>query len=148
MHILGQSYAFFYHIWRSGQTGDVTRIVSGCNARQQRTMENDFQNNIIKSIPIAKERFHLHFTPEYSHIHLTYNPNDTKRSYKFFNKPYSTFTSGMPPIHHSTLCIEHPSGEFTVNLEYEIADNEVKIHKSGVIRTARILSKGEVFLPI
>lgn len=50
--------------------------------------------------------------------------------------------------HHSSLSIEHPSGEFTVNLEYEIDDNEVKIYKSGVIRTARILSRGEVYIPL
>lgn len=50
--------------------------------------------------------------------------------------------------HISYLSIEHPSGEFTVNLEFEIDDNQVKIHKSGVIRTARILSKGEVFIPL
>ncbi|WP_064197863.1 MULTISPECIES: 4-oxalomesaconate tautomerase [Emticicia] len=49
---------------------------------------------------------------------------------------------------HSELSIEHPSGEFTVNLEYEIDDNEVKIYKSGVIRTTRILSRGEVYIPL
>ncbi len=48
---------------------------------------------------------------------------------------------------HSSLSIEHPSGEFTVNLDYELIDNRIKIHKSGVIRTARLLSKGEVFVP-
>lgn len=51
-------------------------------------------------------------------------------------------------FHNSSLSIEHPSGEFTVNLEYEIDDNEVKIYKSGVIRTARILSRGEVYIPL
>lgn len=49
--------------------------------------------------------------------------------------------------YHSSLSIEHPSGEFTVNLEYEITGNQVNIHRSGVIRTARLLSKGEVFIP-
>lgn len=66
---------------------------------------------------------------------------------------------------HSTLSIEHPSGEFTVNLEYQINDEYVmssdkfkhqasnihhssfNIKKSGVIRTARILSRGEVYIP-
>jgi 4-oxalomesaconate tautomerase len=60
----------------------------------------------------------------------------------------SSFIESSHRIHHSSLSIEHPSGEFTVNLEYEITDNEVIIHKSGVIRTARILSIGEIFLPI
>lgn len=50
-------------------------------------------------------------------------------------------------IRNSKLSIEHPSGEFTVNLDYEFFDNQIVIHKSGVIRTARLLSKGEVFIP-
>jgi 4-oxalomesaconate tautomerase len=49
-------------------------------------------------------------------------------------------------IKHSTLSIEHPSGEFTVSIEYEFIDNQIVIHKSGVIRTARLLSRGEVFV--
>jgi 4-oxalomesaconate tautomerase len=43
--------------------------------------------------------------------------------------------------------VEHPSGEFTVNLEYAFQNGEISIKKSGVIRTARLLSKGEVFVP-
>lgn len=49
--------------------------------------------------------------------------------------------------HISSISIEHLSGEFTVNLEYEFLDNQIKILKSGVIRTARILSKGQVYIP-
>lgn len=49
-------------------------------------------------------------------------------------------------IHKSEFSIEHPSGEFTVNLEYEFVNNKINILKSGVIRTARILSRGEVYL--
>lgn len=48
---------------------------------------------------------------------------------------------------HSSLSIEHPSGEFTVSLDYEFIDRHIVIHKSGVIRTARILSKGELYVP-
>lgn len=66
----------------------------------------------------------------------------------FLNKKHSTFN-----IQHSTLSIEHPSGEFTVNLEYEFPITNTQypipnIHKSGVIRTARILSKGEVYIDL
>ncbi len=44
--------------------------------------------------------------------------------------------------------VEHPSGEFTVNLEGVFnKNNTLKIEKSGVIRTARLLSKGVVFIP-
>lgn len=57
------------------------------------------------------------------------------------------FLHSSPISYHSSLSIEHPSGEFTVNLEYELIDNQINILKSGVIRTARLLSKGEVFVP-
>lgn len=43
--------------------------------------------------------------------------------------------------------VEHPTGEFTVNLETEIIGNQINIKKSGVMRTARLLSKGVVFIP-
>lgn len=42
--------------------------------------------------------------------------------------------------------IEHPSGEFTVNLDYLIKNQEVIIQSSGVVRTARLISKGEVYI--
>ena len=59
----------------------------------------------------------------------------------------SSLSESSHRIHHLSLSIEHPSGEFTVSLEYEFIDNQIIIHKSGVIRTARLLSKGEVFIP-
>ena len=66
---------------------------------------------------------------------------------------YSTVKSSNSQLLISNLSIEHPSGEFTVNLEYKlpITSNQspvsnIQILKSGVIRTARILSRGEVYL--
>ena len=47
----------------------------------------------------------------------------------------------------SMLSIEHPSGEFTVGLEYQINNASIAIKKSGVVRTARLLSAGHVFIP-
>ena len=43
--------------------------------------------------------------------------------------------------------IEHPTGEMTVTLDYFFYKNELIIEKSGLLRTARLISKGEVFLP-
>ena len=43
--------------------------------------------------------------------------------------------------------IEHPTGEFTVQLETSIQDGIVSILNSKVIRTARLISKGEIFIP-
>jgi len=60
--------------------------------------------------------------------------------------PSLTTHDPQPITHNSSLSIEHPTGEFTVNLEYELPNTNIQILKSGVIRTARILSKGEVFI--
>lgn len=43
--------------------------------------------------------------------------------------------------------IEHPSGSFIVNLSVEKQEEQLKFIKSGVIRTARIIASGKVFLP-
>ena len=53
----------------------------------------------------------------------------------------------VPSKEKSLFSIEHPSGEFTVNLEYECNEGKLTVLKSGVIRTARLLSKGELFIP-
>ena len=45
------------------------------------------------------------------------------------------------------LSIEHPTGEFTVCLNITNKNNNIIINQAGVIRTARLLSKGEVFVP-
>ena len=46
-----------------------------------------------------------------------------------------------------TLSIEHPTGEMTVSLETATENGQVMIKKSGVVRTARLLSKGLVLIP-
>ena len=45
------------------------------------------------------------------------------------------------------LSIEHPTGEFTVCLNITNKNGNIIINQAGVIRTARLLSKGEVFVP-
>ena len=44
--------------------------------------------------------------------------------------------------------IEHPSGECTVQLDYELVDGKIGVKKAGVLRTARLLSRGELFVNI
>lgn len=44
------------------------------------------------------------------------------------------------------LSIEHPSGECSVQLDYRIMNGEVQLEKAGVLRTARLLSRGEVYV--
>ncbi len=48
----------------------------------------------------------------------------------------------------NALSVEHPTGEFTVNLDTKETEIGLIIEKSGVMRTARLLSKGVVFIPM
>lgn len=50
-------------------------------------------------------------------------------------------------VGNTILSIEHPSGEFSVDLDMVIAGEQFEIRKSGAVRTARLLSKGEVYIP-
>ena len=43
------------------------------------------------------------------------------------------------------ISVEHPSGEFSVELTCEEFDGELTIKKAGLLRTARLISKGEAF---
>ncbi len=45
------------------------------------------------------------------------------------------------------LSIEHPTGELSVSLQTELGENGLRILKAGAIRTARIISKGVVYVP-
>jgi 4-oxalomesaconate tautomerase len=49
-----------------------------------------------------------------------------------------------PKIDENAFSIEHPSGEMTVYLE---KNDQNEILKSGVIRTARLLSQGIAYIP-
>ena len=46
-----------------------------------------------------------------------------------------------------TLDVEHPTGFFTVGLEIEASSSEVVLQRAGLLRTARILMRGEVLIP-
>jgi len=46
------------------------------------------------------------------------------------------------------LDIEHPSGFFTVDMDVEVADGAVQVRRSSLIRTARKLMQGEVYVPV
>ena len=47
----------------------------------------------------------------------------------------------------NSFSVEHPTGELTVQLDSHFENGHLKIEKSGVMRTARLLSKGVVFIP-
>lgn len=52
-----------------------------------------------------------------------------------------------PPDGSTLLSIEHPSGEFSVDLELVMEEGTCIIRRSGAMRTARLISKGEVYIP-
>ncbi|MEC8435970.1 MAG: 4-oxalomesaconate tautomerase [SAR324 cluster bacterium] len=45
------------------------------------------------------------------------------------------------------LDVEHPTGFFTVGLEVEASSSEVVLQRAGLLRTARMLMRGEVLVP-
>ena len=51
------------------------------------------------------------------------------------------------PTDFNALAVEHPLGQFSVSLEAYFQGEELIIGKSGTVRTARIISKGEVYIP-
>ena len=51
------------------------------------------------------------------------------------------------PKNGAVFSVEHPSGEFSVTLEIENSGLLPTVRKAGLLRTARLLSRGEVFVP-
>ena len=45
------------------------------------------------------------------------------------------------------LDIEHPTGFFTVAMDVAISDSSIEVRRSALVRTARKLMRGEVFVP-
>jgi 4-oxalomesaconate tautomerase len=43
--------------------------------------------------------------------------------------------------------VEHPTGFFTVTLEVEVRDGAINVRRSALLRTARLLMRGEVMVP-
>lgn len=52
-------------------------------------------------------------------------------------------TTGNPAL----VVIEHPAGSIDVTVDYENGPDGFKLHSAGLLRTARLLARGEVFVP-
>ena len=52
----------------------------------------------------------------------------------------------VPPGPRKTFSVQHPTGEFTVVLEMS-AHNPTEVARASLLRTARLLMRGEVFIP-
>ena len=46
-----------------------------------------------------------------------------------------------------SLEIEHPTGFFTVDMDVTFADGQVQVRRAALLRTARMLMRGEVYVP-
>ncbi|MDE3065720.1 MAG: 4-oxalomesaconate tautomerase [Acidobacteriota bacterium] len=56
--------------------------------------------------------------------------------------------SGLTPVEgEATLDIEHPTGFFTVSLSVGVVDGVATVTAAALLRTARLLMRGEVFVP-
>lgn len=53
----------------------------------------------------------------------------------------------VPPGKSKRFSVEHPSGEFSVELEVGGTPDRPEVLKAGLIRTARLLARGEIFIP-
>jgi 4-oxalomesaconate tautomerase len=53
----------------------------------------------------------------------------------------------VPDGREKTMTIEHPTGSFAVRLVVSDDDRSISIMKAGAVRTARLLFRGEVFVP-
>ena len=55
--------------------------------------------------------------------------------------------ASLPPGKIKTLAVEHPTGEFTVRLELGGTDEKPVVERAGLLRTARLLFDGKIFVP-
>lgn len=52
-----------------------------------------------------------------------------------------------PNINPATITLEHASGQIDVIVDFAIEDGEIDLRSAGLIRTARLLARGEVMIP-
>lgn len=53
----------------------------------------------------------------------------------------------VPPGRTKQVSVEHPTGEFSVTLDVGGTEDEPVIEKAGLLRTARMIMRGEVLVP-
>ncbi len=61
-----------------------------------------------------------------------------------------TVADGMAPRPNerpATVTLEHASGQIDVLVNYDLTSSGITIHSAGLVRTARLLAKGEVMIP-
>jgi 4-oxalomesaconate tautomerase len=51
------------------------------------------------------------------------------------------------PARSERLDVEHPTGYFSVSMDVTVEDGNVVVHRAALLRTARLLMRGDVFVP-
>jgi 4-oxalomesaconate tautomerase len=54
--------------------------------------------------------------------------------------------ASMPPGNVKKVSVEHPTGEFSVEIEVDPANSQ-NVIRAALLRTARLLMRGEVMVP-
>ncbi|MEM9433051.1 MAG: 4-oxalomesaconate tautomerase [Pseudomonadota bacterium] len=61
--------------------------------------------------------------------------------------PGTVVEVAVPNENPARIVLEHPSGEIDVLVDYEVSDVGFAVKSAGLVRTARKLASGEVFIP-
>ena len=61
--------------------------------------------------------------------------------------PESNVYQMANPVPGSFQSVEHPAGAFAISLDVDKTKTPVAVNSAGVLRTARLLSRGELFVP-
>ena len=62
----------------------------------------------------------------------------------------NTIAMGLGEIPHgnpAVMDIEHPSGKIAVTVDYQNDSNGFSLNSAGLLRTARMLARGELMIP-
>jgi 4-oxalomesaconate tautomerase len=54
----------------------------------------------------------------------------------------------VPEGPHKQMSVEHPSGEFSVTLDVGGTPDAPEVQKAGLLRTARLIMRGEILIPV
>ena len=61
--------------------------------------------------------------------------------------PGTVADAPVPNDRPATITLEHASGQIDVLVDYDLTDNGITINSAGLVRTARKLAAGHVFIP-
>ena len=141
IHVVFSTDCTFYQDWQTlmvfhsalevGQEGPVTRIASGCDDAQKKTLTELYS----KLYP----QYHVHFTPDFK------TDKDSGESYEFYNKPYGVehwLGNAVPPVpDHVVIAIIDPDMIFMRPLTTRIKEDNT-IFIEGTTDIPPVIKRG------